>query len=193
MRPTRKPIWATAGAIVEPSAGQKSVGWQPGQRPPAQHANWLANYTYQWIEHFDTPQHVPAVDGHADPSFTGWAPATGFVIESTTAGALWVCPLRLRVGDALQSLTVRLKPGGNAAGVLSTISVSVAILADGSAVASHTPEVSTDGTAWEDLFVDDPLAGRVLGAGEYAVVSIAASGTGTAARQVSHFTWLVGP
>lgn len=35
--------------ITEPSAGQKDVGWIPGQRPPAQYFNWLFWLIYRWL------------------------------------------------------------------------------------------------------------------------------------------------
>jgi hypothetical protein len=50
-KPTTLPRWATGGAadIVEPSEGQKDLGWAVGDKPPAQFFNWLQRRTYDWM------------------------------------------------------------------------------------------------------------------------------------------------
>lgn len=38
------PIWLNQG--VEPPESLKTIGWQPGMKPSAQHMNWLFNRSY---------------------------------------------------------------------------------------------------------------------------------------------------
>lgn len=53
-KPVELPRWATdAGRVVEPSSGEKDVGWQEGFRPPARKMNWLHNITYQWAAYVE--------------------------------------------------------------------------------------------------------------------------------------------
>lgn len=51
-RPTSSVDWG--GTQIEPSAGQKSAGFAPGDRPPAQWINWLLSNLQEWIEYLDT-------------------------------------------------------------------------------------------------------------------------------------------
>jgi hypothetical protein len=186
-RPNLKPIWATGGAIVEPSAGQKATGWQPGTKPPAQHANWLANYTYQWIEHFDVPLVTSMLLGVPDPGATGWQVGTpGTVIATTTSGARWICPIPMRVGDSLSSATFWVQPNGASA----TITCDVWIYSGVTLVASSGGTVSTTGTAWEEVFVDDPTSGYVLGPNDVALAIVEASGAGANIRRAGHLNWI---
>ena len=51
-RPTRFPTWATdVGTRVEPSAGQKAVGWVPGTKPPARWMNDSLGLIGDWVEY----------------------------------------------------------------------------------------------------------------------------------------------
>ena len=53
-KPTDLPRWATnALRTVEPSSGEKDVGWQEGFKPPARKMNWLLNVAYQWLDWFN--------------------------------------------------------------------------------------------------------------------------------------------
>lgn len=57
-KPAQLPRWADDGGdIVEPTDGKKDVGWLPGEQPPAQYANWLANLNFQWAEWFSDRFH----------------------------------------------------------------------------------------------------------------------------------------
>lgn len=38
------PVWLNQG--VEPPESLKTIGWQPGMKPSAQHMNWLFNRSY---------------------------------------------------------------------------------------------------------------------------------------------------
>lgn len=53
-KPSSLPVWATTGGtVVEPSAGQKALGWVRGTRPPARWMNWLFNTLYNWTAYQD--------------------------------------------------------------------------------------------------------------------------------------------
>lgn len=54
-RPGAFPDWATnnPAGVVQPSSAQASVGWVPGEPPAAQHANYLANTTSNWLRYLD--------------------------------------------------------------------------------------------------------------------------------------------
>lgn len=54
-KPTSKPEWASgmSAAIVEPGGAKKALGWIV-EKPPHQFFNWLAYWTYQWINYFET-------------------------------------------------------------------------------------------------------------------------------------------
>lgn len=50
-KPTVLPRWATdAGRTLEPTSGEKDMGWQAGYKPPARKMNWLHNLGYQWVD-----------------------------------------------------------------------------------------------------------------------------------------------
>lgn len=46
--PEQLPVWNNPG--IEPSTDLKVNGWQPGQKPSAQHFNWLFNRAYKCLE-----------------------------------------------------------------------------------------------------------------------------------------------
>jgi hypothetical protein len=49
-QPTKTPQWATdGGRTLEPSAGEKGVGWEVDKKPPARFMNWLQNLAYLWL------------------------------------------------------------------------------------------------------------------------------------------------
>jgi len=48
-KPTVLPAWATTGTATEPSAGSKLIGFIPGAKWAAQHANWLLLNIYLWL------------------------------------------------------------------------------------------------------------------------------------------------
>jgi hypothetical protein len=184
-RPNRKPIWATGGAIVEPSAGQKTTGWEPGTRPPAQFANWLANYTYQWIEHLDVPRHMTFASGWSDPGATGWTMGATYFVTTSTNGALWLVNLPVRVGDTVQSATFRVRPNGGT----NTITCSVAVYSDGTLIDAGG-QVSSGGSSWEDVFLDDPINGHVVTSADYVIASVFATGGGAGERRATHLNWI---
>lgn len=52
-KPATTPRWAdVGGAIVEPAAGKKDIGWI-AEKPPHQTFNWWQNLVYQWIKWID--------------------------------------------------------------------------------------------------------------------------------------------
>lgn len=53
-KPNRTARWATdGGATLEPSSGEKDVGWVVEDKPPARHMNFLQNIAFQWFRWFD--------------------------------------------------------------------------------------------------------------------------------------------
>lgn len=71
-KPSLSPLWNTGGTDnVEPSAGEKVQGWQPGDEPPAETMNWLQKLTGEWCTYLK--EGVIVGDGSG---VTGWA-ATG--------------------------------------------------------------------------------------------------------------------
>ena len=56
-RPTDHPDWATAPSdptdLVRPPAGRLADGWNPAERPPAQHFNWWQNLVGLWARWLD--------------------------------------------------------------------------------------------------------------------------------------------
>lgn len=73
-RPTTIPSWSTdanypAGSDpwsatptrVEPDAGDKAAGFDPGEKPPAQWFNWLLGVLANWVAYFDDHLLTPEV------------------------------------------------------------------------------------------------------------------------------------
>lgn len=53
-KPSSLPRWADVGGdIVEPTSGEKNVGWEPDTKPPAQYFNWWQNLVYQWMQYLN--------------------------------------------------------------------------------------------------------------------------------------------
>jgi len=55
-RPATPFSWATdpAADIVEPAAGQKAIGWEVNDRPPAGWMNWAKHTIQEWIDYLDS-------------------------------------------------------------------------------------------------------------------------------------------
>lgn len=55
-KPTNKPNWnpSDSSKIVEPSSTKKSQGWSSGEKPAAEHFNWLMKTVSEWIDYVDT-------------------------------------------------------------------------------------------------------------------------------------------
>jgi hypothetical protein len=51
-KPTSKPAWTSAN-IAEPSATLKSAGWGAGDKPYAEHFNWLLRNLSEWVEYLE--------------------------------------------------------------------------------------------------------------------------------------------
>lgn len=59
LRPTKLPEWASGDTadVVEPTSGEKSLGWAAGQTPPAPYMNWLmgGDFGYfPWLQYVST-------------------------------------------------------------------------------------------------------------------------------------------
>lgn len=88
-KPTLKPRWATTVTAdptryVEPPAGKKDIGWDVGERPPAQYENWLRGTTGQWIDWLDTFEST-AHTWTATQTFTPSTAVPGIVLGYNSA------------------------------------------------------------------------------------------------------------
>lgn len=54
-KPTNKPGWnpSDSSKVVEPNSTKKAQGWAAGEKPAAEHFNWLMKTISQWIDHID--------------------------------------------------------------------------------------------------------------------------------------------
>lgn len=92
-KPTLKPRWASTVTgdptrYVEPPSGKKDVGWDVGERPPAQYENWLRGVTSDWVDWLDLYEST----SHTWTSTQTFTPSTatpGVILgyNSTTATA----------------------------------------------------------------------------------------------------------
>lgn len=56
-RPRLLPEWASNKVnVLEPTSGKKAAGWLSGERPSAQHLNWLQNTAYDYLAALDDEQ-----------------------------------------------------------------------------------------------------------------------------------------
>lgn len=51
-RPSAKPAWASSN-IVEPSISLRASGWGAGEKPYAEHFNWLLRNLSEWVEYLE--------------------------------------------------------------------------------------------------------------------------------------------
>jgi hypothetical protein len=51
-KPSSKPAWTSAN-IAEPSASLRSSGWVGGEKPIAEHFNWLLRNLSEWVEYLE--------------------------------------------------------------------------------------------------------------------------------------------
>lgn len=80
-KPGSLPRWAdVSGDIVEPTSGEKDVGWEPDTKPPAQYFNWWQNLVYQWMQYLNDG----ALSGNH--SVAGTLSATGAASLGSTLG-----------------------------------------------------------------------------------------------------------
>lgn len=52
-KPTAKPAWTSAN-ISEPSNTLRASGWVSGEKPYAEHFNWLLRNLSEWVEYLET-------------------------------------------------------------------------------------------------------------------------------------------
>ena len=53
IKPTEIPEFArTTGLVTTPSNAKKDLGWENTEKPPASFFNWLARFSYLWINYF---------------------------------------------------------------------------------------------------------------------------------------------
>lgn len=113
-KPTLKPRWASTVTAdptryVEPPSTTKDVGWDVGQRPPAQYENWLRGTTGQWIDWLDTYEDT-AHTWTATQTFTPSTAVPGIVLgyNSLTESADETPSLAFKAGSNTQSVVDRL-------------------------------------------------------------------------------------
>ena len=113
-KPTQKPRWASTVTAdptryVEPPAGKMDIGWDVGERPPAQYENWLRGTTGQWIDWLDTYEDN-AHTWTATQTFTPSTAAPGIVLgyNSATDTANETPSLAFQSGTKTQSVVDRL-------------------------------------------------------------------------------------
>lgn len=113
-KPAEKPEWATDGAadVLTPSAGKQILGWI-SEKPPYQWFNWLAKFTYLWINYFENV--TDRVGAEFDAVVGSVTAATHTTIEAAiAAGAkniLVISPITLTTDVTLgDDVTIRFKP-----------------------------------------------------------------------------------
>jgi len=113
-KPTLKPRWASTVTAdptryVEPPSGKKDIGWDVGERPPAQIENWLQGTTGQWIDWVDTFESTPHT-WTATQTFTPSTAVPGVILgyNSLTESANETPSLAFQAGTSVQSVVDRL-------------------------------------------------------------------------------------
>jgi hypothetical protein len=113
-KPTLKPRWATTVTAdptryVEPPAGKKDIGWDVGERPPAQYENWLRGTTGQWIDWLDTFESTPHT-WTATQTFTPSTAVPGVILgyNSATDTANETPSLAFKAGSSTRGIIDRL-------------------------------------------------------------------------------------
>lgn len=113
-KPAEKPEWATdvAADVETPLPGKQVLGWI-SEKPPYQWFNWLAKFTYLWINYFENV--TDRVGAEFDAVVGSISSATHTTIEDAiAAGAkniLVVSPITLTVDVTLTNdITLRFKP-----------------------------------------------------------------------------------
>lgn len=113
-KPTVKPRWASTVTAdptryFEPPSGKKDIGWDVGERPPAQYENWLRGTTNDWIDWLDAYESTPHT-WTATQTFTPSTAAPGIILgyNSATAGANETPALSFVAGAKTQSVVDQL-------------------------------------------------------------------------------------
>lgn len=68
-----KTSWGTGDPsyIIQPSAGKQALGWQPGEKPPAQYMNWQHNEVANWETYFENKtENIEPITFRSDSSLT---------------------------------------------------------------------------------------------------------------------------
>jgi hypothetical protein len=117
-KPTNKPGWnpSDPSKVVEPTSTKKAQGWAAGEKPAAEHFNWLMKTVSQWIDYVDVegvqgPKGDTGPKGDAGPA--GPAGAAGSISAADLAR---IAALEAAVGAAGSSpVTVTFPYNGGAA------------------------------------------------------------------------------
>ena len=126
-KPTNKPGWnpSDPSKVVEPSSTKKTQGWAAGEKPTAEHFNWLMKTLSQWVDYVDTAG-VQGPKGDAGPAGpAGPAGADGAVGPAGPAGSVDTATLNTinsrltslesATGIASSSVTINFPYNGGAA------------------------------------------------------------------------------
>lgn len=107
----------TEGDIVAPSSGKMDIGWAPGEPPPAEFLNWLANGAYKWFRWLDA---ITDPNGHSNEMVMAW-----YILNQLIVGGYVTITGALQVGDDARFLkALRADTGIVFAGYLHANSVS---------------------------------------------------------------------
>lgn len=146
--PSSLPRWATDGAagIVEPSSGKKDLGFDPGERPPAQYFDWLFNLIYLWIywlakgpwELSISPFSAVANSVDVSPRYEG------YLRDDSSAAKNIFYPIAIPVGNTITGYVINRYGNGT---VDFTYRV-VVVAADGTATEVTNDSESNVSAAW---------------------------------------------
>lgn len=110
-RPTDDLDWG--GTAVEPSSGQKSTGYIAGDRPAAQHWNWILQTIDAWLAYFDT-EGLPFIT-QADASLPVFGVRRDSQDHPSSASNKWKLVTYMAVADGN---VARMYSGDGTAGVI---------------------------------------------------------------------------
>lgn len=92
-KPTSTIAWTdgTPAARTEPSSGEKTAGWQPDQRPPAEFMNWLFYNLFEWQQYLESlTDELKGLTGMFK-AYVGTVTPGGLATHSSITAALAAC------------------------------------------------------------------------------------------------------
>lgn len=145
-KPAEKPKWATGGsaAVTTPPSGKQDLGWVI-EYPPHQFFNWLAKWTYRWIEYFEAK---------GDSSLGGAAETTLTLVSGVATPTLGKHRIDTEGAAAADDLTHLAQSGLDDGRLLFIRSVSAGRVVTVKHLAGGTGEINLRLGA--DLVLDDP-------------------------------------
>lgn len=117
-KPTNKPGWnpSDPSKIVEPSSTKKTQGWAAGEKPAAEHFNWLMKTLSQWVDYVDTAG-VQGPTGPAGPAGPQGPTGPAGSVDTATLNTInsRLTSLESATGIASSSVTINFPYNGGAA------------------------------------------------------------------------------